>query len=63
MWTEILVTNDVERKDKLKQLLNAHSILCRIKTIKNENSTSYGILVPYAEANISVELMLDNNLN
>jgi hypothetical protein len=63
MWTEILVTNDLERKNKLKELLGANSILCRIKKIKNENSTSYGILVPCTEVNVAVELMLDNNLN
>ncbi|MBO5452699.1 MAG: hypothetical protein J6A69_01905 [Clostridia bacterium] len=63
MWTEILVTNDLQRTELLKDLLNKNSILCRIKRKNDNGVTTCAVLVPSAEVDFSLELMIDNNLN
>lgn len=63
MWTEILVTNDLQRTQILKELLKENSILCRVKTKNDGDKTTCAVLVPAAEVEKSLELMIDNNLN
>jgi len=63
MWTEILVTNDLQRTSALKELLKSNSILCRIKRKNDGDVTTCAVLVPSAEVDFSLELMIDNNLN
>ena len=63
MWTEILVTNDFDRTIALKQLLKSNLILCRIKKKNDGESITCAVLVPSAELDFSLELMIDNNLN
>ncbi len=63
MWTEILVTNDLQRTATLRELLKKNSILCRIRRKNDGDVTTCAILVPAAEVDSSLELMIDNNLN
>ena len=63
MWTEILVTNDLQRTFELKELLSRNSILCRIRKKNDGDVATCAVLVPSAEVDISLELMIDNNLN
>lgn len=63
MWTEILVTNDITRAEALKKLLEENAIICRVKTINDEENETKAILVPFQEVNPALELMIDNNLN
>ena len=58
MWTEIFVTQEIDTAKKLYDELKKIGIMARIKSGKE----SYKILVPYAEVNESLNLIIDLNL-
>ncbi len=58
MWTEIFVTQDVTAAQKLNDELKKKRIMARLKN----GFESYRILVPYAEVNEALNLIIDLDL-
>lgn len=62
MWTNVLVSKEEEIINLLVNNLKKLKILVRIRKIVGENGTVYEVLVPRAELNDALNLIIDLNL-
>lgn len=60
MWTEVYIAKNNELAQRLKELLNEHNIIVMLKAInKEDETTSYEILVPGAEVEEALGIIID----
>ena len=62
MWTNVLVSKNVEDINLLKNRLKQEKIMVRIRKIMGESNISYEVLVPHTEVNDALNLIIDLNL-
>ena len=62
MWTNVLVSKEEENINLLKNNLKKSKILVRVRKIIGENGTVYEVLVPRAELDDALNLIIDLNL-
>lgn len=62
MWTNILMSDKKEDVTLLKDSLKNLKILVRVRKFLGENGVFYKVLVPRAELNEALNLIIDLNL-
>lgn len=64
MWTVIYMAQSKEVIDKLKQILEEHSILFKVRSINKsgEEDSCYEVLVPDTEVSEAHELLIEAQL-
>ena len=59
MWTVVYIAKNKELAQKLKMVLQSHNILVTIRAINKDTTTGYEVLVPGAEVDEALSLIID----
>ena len=59
MWTVVYIAKNKELAQKLKMVLQSHNILVTIRAINKDTTTGYEVLVPGAEVDEALGLIID----
>ena len=59
MWTIVYMAKNIELAQRLKDVLSEHNIIVMVRTIKKEQTAGYEILVPGAEVEEALGIIID----
>lgn len=59
MWTVVYIAKNNELAQKLMDILNEHDIIVMLRAINKEQTTGYEILVPSAEVEDALGIIID----
>ncbi len=59
MWTVVYIAKNSELAHKLKAMLNGHDIMVMLRAINKDTTTGYEVLVPGAEVDEALGLIID----
>ena len=59
MWTVVYIAKNIELARNIRTTLNGHDIMVRLRAINKDASTGYEVLVPGAEVDEALGLIID----